>query len=105
MPDLPEGATGHHLDTAPGLNASAPPSGAASSQDVWLPPPSAQPAPPRIDGYEVLGELGRGGMGVVYQARHRKLDRVCALKLIANVALAGPEERERFRAEARLAAG
>jgi serine/threonine-protein kinase len=44
-------------------------------------------------------------MGVVYRARHHKLDRICALKPIRNVALAGPEMRELFHREARLAAG
>jgi serine/threonine-protein kinase len=53
----------------------------------------------------LLDRLGEGGMGVVYRARHHKLDRICALKLIRNVALAGPEMRELFQREARLAAG
>jgi len=51
---------------------------------------------PSIPGYEILGVLGRGGMGVVYKARQVKADRLVAVKLIA---LADPAVAARFRAE------
>jgi WD40 repeat protein len=51
-------------------------------------------------GYEVLGELGRGGMGVVYLARKIALKRLCALKMILAGAHAGASAVARFRAEA-----
>jgi serine/threonine protein kinase len=57
-----------------------------------------------VPGYEVLGVLGRGGMGVVYRARQVGLDRLVALKMILAGEHAGPEERARFRTEAEAVA-
>ena len=55
---------------------------------------------PAIDGYEILGVLGRGGMGVVYRARQVLLNRPCALKMILAGAHAGALAAVRFLAEA-----
>jgi tetratricopeptide (TPR) repeat protein len=54
---------------------------------------------PVVPGYEVLTELGRGGMSVVYLARHVRLKRLVALKMILAGAQASPAELARFRIE------
>ncbi len=56
--------------------------------------------PSAIAGYEILGVLGRGSMGVVYKARQRGLKRVVALKMVCAGTHSGPDELARFRSEA-----
>lgn len=69
--------------------------------------PADQPGPTlpyQLGDYELQRMIGRGGMGVVYLARQRDLERHVAVKMIRSGMLAGEEEVRRFRTEARAAA-
>jgi WD40 repeat protein len=89
---------------------------AAAGNQGWAAPSGTQPtgsepAPPyrfkeypSIPGYEVRGVLGWGGMGMVYRAWQRSLNRMVALKMLHAGAQASPQARARFRVEAEAVA-
>src|SRR5260370_326919 len=68
-------------------------------------PPRQDPSLPHIPGYEMQALLGRGGMGVVYQARHLRLNRTVALKLLLAGRHPDPQDLARFQREAEAGAG
>ncbi len=82
-------------------------------RDLRLHDPGSTLSPPanavadaktHIAGYEILEVLGIGGMGIVYKARHERLDRFVALKMIRGGASARPEDLARFETEAKAVA-
>src|SRR5262245_44372962 len=69
--------------------------------------PTSQPnelAPGVFGEYDLLAELGRGGMGIVFKARQKSLDRILAIKTILVGSVANPDDLQRFRTEAESAA-
>jgi tRNA A-37 threonylcarbamoyl transferase component Bud32 len=87
----------------PGATHTAQPTDEAPAADRPVPSPAPTPSTKQtIAGYEILGELGRGGMGVVYKARQIKLKRLVALKMIRGAGSEG--DRFRFQREAEAVA-
>jgi tRNA A-37 threonylcarbamoyl transferase component Bud32 len=81
-----------------------PPSGGTRSPAPVALPPDLPPELASHPRYRILRELGRGGMGVVYQARQTVMDRQVVIKVINKSLLDNPDALERFRREVRAAA-
>jgi tetratricopeptide (TPR) repeat protein len=77
---------------------------AGAGHVLTLPVFDSTEAPPHIEGCEILGMLGHGGMGVVYRALQTELKRIVAIKMIHSSALADPLAQQRFLGEARAIA-
>ena len=88
------------VDAGPLLDAAATEDVPGIGVDAEAPPAGAAQELPRVPGYEILAELGRGRWGVVFHARQQQLNRVVALKMILTGTFAGSQELARFDTEA-----
>ena len=75
------------------------------TRTLRVPAAEIQPGQTVAGKYRIVGKLGRGGMGVVYEAEDLRLERKVALKFLPAALTADPEARERFVHEARTASG
>src|SRR5262249_1674702 len=101
----PKKSLADYPDVGLGLSkSSADKDGLNGLADPLLPASPVSGLPRLFGAYELLEEIGRGGMGVVYKARQVMLNRLVAVKLLPAGDYAGPEQLARFRAEAEAVA-
>ena len=91
---LPSGATAGHCPTCLWKTTL----GAEEEDAAWEEPWNV------LGDYELYEEIGRGGMGVIYRARQKRLRRIVAVKVLRGAEFAGEEARARFRLEAEAVA-
>ncbi len=112
MDSLPKSESSDHLPTVllNAMPARAPKASPAASLtpaltfDSLCETPSPDKASIVIPGYEIRGVLGRGGMGIVYKARHLALNRIVALKVVLHGGHTSDADRQRFAQEAKAVA-
>jgi serine/threonine protein kinase len=75
----------------------------AETTNQWNSEPESLPS--RIGEYEIVKSIGRGGMGNIYLAKHEKLQRLVAIKILANHRLYDPRAKRRFESEMRALGG
>jgi serine/threonine protein kinase len=106
FPELERGWLLSALAAATATMSLPPRTKTADEFNAKIPPFTATPVstPARFDDYELLGEIARGGMGVVYKARQLSLNRTVALKMILERGRLPEEAVQRFHREAQAAA-